>query len=140
MAFNKIVRRDSGFFEDISKESDFFFVTLENVLKPILHENRKVPSYHVRKNFYAIKRNSCSFEITSNIQRFSEFNNKFELTRGYDDDTSDDSDSNSFKLPLEYYLKPIPFEQKIVPYYGKKTTFIPISKQNSCSFFIDLWM
>ncbi|CAG8822516.1 25911_t:CDS:1, partial [Dentiscutata erythropus] len=126
--------RDSGFFEDVNKETEFIFVSLENILKPILHENRKLPSYHIRENFYSIKKNSCSFEITSNIQEFFEFNNKFEQTRSDDDeDTSDDS-----KLPLEYYLKPIPIEQKIVPYYGKKTTFITINKQNSCSFFVDL--
>ncbi|RHZ89483.1 hypothetical protein Glove_13g208 [Diversispora epigaea] len=137
MTFNKIVRRDSGFFEEeIDKDLEFFISSFEDILRPVLHENRKVPSYHVRKNFYAIKKNSCSFEITSNIQKFFEFNNKFEQIRDYDDDTSDDH--NSFKLPLEYYLKPIPFEQKIVPYYGRKTTFIPVNKQNSCSFYIDI--
>ncbi|RHZ45295.1 hypothetical protein Glove_682g33 [Diversispora epigaea] len=125
-----MVRRDSGYFEvDYTKneELDFFILSLENILKSIPHENKKIPSYHVRTNFYTIKKNSCSFEITSDIKKFTKFNNRFEKSRK----------SESGKLSLEHYLRPVPFEERIVPYFERKSIFTPIQKQNSCSFFID---
>ncbi|CAG8433702.1 10414_t:CDS:1 [Diversispora eburnea] len=125
-----MVRRDSGYFEvDYTKneELDFFVLSLENILKSIPHENQKIPSYHIRTNFYTIKKNSCSFEITSDKKKFTNFNKRFEKFRK----------SENGKLSLEHYLRPVPFEKRIVPYFGRKSIFTPIQKQNSCSFFID---
>ncbi|CAG8448888.1 9803_t:CDS:10 [Diversispora eburnea] len=55
----------------------------------------------------------------NHTKKFIEFNLKFEQTRKGD------------KLPLEEYLKPIPFEKRIIPYYGRKFTFTPSEKENS---------